>query len=340
MFPSAKIDLIVGRAARIAVAASDVYGELYTIDHFVLNRANRGRLSKIRTYLDDRRRFLETVRNRQYDIGIDLYPYFPPAGPLFWRADIPVRCGFTSGGFSRLLTHPVAWTYQDKPIGRYGRDLISALWPERAKSIGEFSSYDPNLPRSELPSHVAPPAPAYIVLHVGAGAAWREWPDANWRSLIEMWGTDAPMLVICGTGPREGERARRVAAHSVTGRTMLFLDKTWDDFTALVAGAAGLVCLESAAGHVAARFSVPTVAIYTGVNEHRFWGPDNPNARVLAAPTGCAPCHRTDCPAMACIRNISPGDVLEALDGLGLRKLQQMASGSPSQVHVQPELRV
>jgi heptosyltransferase-2 len=313
IFPRARIDLVVGRGSRVVVEGSGLYDRLYCVDHFVLSRTKRSLPDRIRTYRADRMQFIAAARLEQYDVAIDLYPHFPPAFPLFRQADIPVRCGFTSGGFGPLLTHPVKWVYQDKSISQYGRDLIAALWPDIAQSIGRLPPYYPHGLTPAVPARLAPPDPRYVVVHMGAGANWKEWPEANWCRLIEMWGRDAPLLVFCGVGTPENERARRVAASSPTGRTMLFIDRSWPEFTALVAGAAGLICLESSASHVAAALSIPTVAIYSGTNEHRLWGPDNPNARILSAPTACAPCHRSGCETMACVREVTPETVLAAL---------------------------
>ncbi len=311
-FPSAKIDLLVSRVGRVAVEQSDLYDTIYTVDHVVLNRSACSRWTKLRSYLDDRRRFLRAAAAENYDMAIDLYPYFPPASPLFWRIGVPVRCGFTSGGFGPLLTHPVKWLYQDKPIGQYGRDLIAAIWPAWAGSLPSLAQYRPSCTKPSRSVDHIPPEMPYVVVHTGTGATFREWPESNWIDLLNLWGSDAPLLVFCGTGPREGARARRIATHSPNGKAMLFLDKGWDELTRLLANAAALVCLESSAGHLAAAFSLPTVAIYSGTNEHRLWGPDNVNARVLSAPTGCAPCHR-GCEAMACVRGVSPGEVLDAV---------------------------
>ena len=99
-------------------------------------------------------------------------------------------------------------------------------------------------------------------------------------------------------------------------RLLLALDRSWDEFVALVAGARCVICLESSAAHLAAAFRVPTVAIFTGTNEHRLWGPDNAHARVISAPTACAPCHRTGCDAMACVRHVTVAMVLDRLDEL------------------------
>lgn len=314
-FPGAEIDLIVGKGSHIVLEGSGLYDRLYTIDHFVLNRSNEGRVAKWRTYLKGKKAFLAAAKSRRYDVAIDLYAYFPPASPLFWQAEIPVRCGFTSGGFGPALTHPVAWSYRNRHISQYGRDLIVTLWPKLDASIKHLASFYPIDHSFEPPMRSAPHHP-YVVVHMGAGQSWREWPEASWAELVRLWGSKAPFLVFCGTGEREKARAHRVAQHSPTGRTSFFIDRPWKEFMSLLAGAAGVVCLESSASHAAAALSIPTVAIYSGANEHDLWGPHNPAATLVCSPTGCAPCHRAGCDSMACVKDVSPGDVLAAINAM------------------------
>jgi ADP-heptose:LPS heptosyltransferase len=313
-FPAARIDVLVGSGSRVVLEGSGLCDRIHTLDHFLMDRSNDSRQVKIRRYLRDRRRFLTAAKSEQYEIGIDLYPFFPPASPLFWAARIPVRCGFTSGGFGPLLTHPTPWVYKDKPMTQYGKELISAVWPELNTVTSRFAPYYPNGDELVLPRHLEPPDPHYVVMHIGAGASWKEWPEANWCSLIAAWPRTGPLLIIAGNGPEEEARARRIAASSPQTPSVLFVNNRWNDFVALLAGAAGLICLESSGSHVAAAFSIPTVAIYSGTNEHRLWAPDSSSTRILTAPTACAPCHRTGCDAMACIRGVTPDDVLAAID--------------------------
>ena len=315
-FPDAEIDLLASRSGHLAAKGTGLFDRVHLVEHFMLNRSGAGWLSRLSGYLADRRRFIVAVRARRYDVAIDLYSNFPPASPLFWRCGIPVRCGFTSGGFGPLLTHPVSWHYQDKPISRYGRDLLAALWPLETQESAAFRPCYPGQPRLARGDIGMANAPGYIVLHPGSGASAREWPEEKWRELVRVLTTRSCRLVLCGTGAREGARVDRLAACADASLVDTFLDRSWDEFVALVAGARCVICLESSAAHLAAAFRVPTVAIFTGTNEHRLWGPDNAHARVISAPTACAPCHRTGCDAMACVRHVTVAMVLDRLDEL------------------------
>jgi ADP-heptose:LPS heptosyltransferase len=315
LFPQAKIDLLAGRGAKTVLEGTNLHGDIHFVDHFMLNRKKTTRLERIRTYLSDRRAFLRTAKNTAYDVAIDLYFYFPSVAPILWQAGIPVRCGFSSGGYGSLLTHPVPWSYEERHVSQFGLDLIKALWPAQAARLARLA---PCYPGHPIRTTDAPARSPYIVIHPGAGQNSREWPETHWLTLVETLSRQRKEhLVFCGTGAREGDRAKRLAAKAAPGQASLFLDRNWSDYVALIADAAVVFCLESSAGHLAAAFSVPTVAIYTGCNEARLWGPNNPRARILTAPTLCAPCHRSDgCEAMACVRDVQPEDVLAELRDL------------------------
>ena len=315
-FPDAEIDLLASRSGHLVAKGTGLFDQVHLVEHFMLNRSGTGRVAKLKGYLSDRQRFIAAARIRRYDVAIDLYSNFPPASPLFWRCGIPVRCGFTSSGFGPLLTHPTPWHYQDKSISRYGRDLLATLWPLGTEDSTAFRPCYPGQPRLALGDVGIAGTSDYIVLHPGSGASTREWPEEKWCQLVRTLGAGSMRIVLCGTGAREGARVDRLAACAGNSSASIFLDRSWDDFVALVARARCVICLESSAAHLAAAFRIPTVAIFTGTNEHRLWGPDNVQARVMSAPTACAPCHRVGCEAMACVRHVTVRSVLDHLDDL------------------------
>lgn len=325
-FPDAKIDLLTSRSANLIASGSGLFDQIHLVDHFLLNRSGIGRIAKLRVYLSDRKRFLKMARARNYDVAIDLYSYFPPAAPLFWRCGIPVRCGFTSGGFGPLLTHPTKWLYQEKPLSRYGRDLLAMLWPRTTEEVSAFRACYPGH-RNFLPGDPTLSAAgqaethSYIVVHPGSGALSREWPEEKWAELLLALDRTQYQIVLCGVGPRETARVRRLSATDETN-IQLFLDRSWHEFVSLVAGARAVICLDSSASHLAAAFAIPTVAIFTGTNDHMLWGPDNIRARVISAPTACAPCHRPGCDAMACVRNVTSRMVLDSLESVITRSIK------------------
>jgi len=313
LFPAAAIDVLTGPAGPPVLDGTGLCGRCHVVDHPLLSRAKTSFWRKLRAYVRDRRAFVRSARATGYDVAIDLYFYVPTAAPLLWSAGIPVRCGFTSGGFGGLLTHAVPWSFDNRHVSQFGLRLIQTLWPERAAALGPLPLCYPGHPRSSD----LPPAP-YILLHSGVGRAWKEWPESRWRDLTAALSRErAEHLVFCGAGLAEGERCRRLAGLAAPDRVSLRLDAAWGDFVALIAGASLVICLDSVSAHLAAAFAIPTVAIRAGSSDVALWGPGNPNARVLMAPTLCAPCHLPHgCAAVACVREVRVADVLAAVNDL------------------------
>jgi len=295
-FPNAKIGLLIGSWSAPVVQNTNLYDYLHVLDNVLLDRRNIGVARGLIPFVQQCMAVIKDIKTKRYDVAIDLYSYFPNTAFFLYWARVPIRCGFTSGGLDSFLTHPVRWRYEKKSIGRYGQNLFAALWPDAAIALDPLIPCYPRRQSAPLPPMLV--ARPYLVLHLGAGVPLREWPDSHWKRLIGALIEARMYLAIVGAGPREVERARRVASalgepEQNSDRGRLFLDLPWDSYVTLVANAQCVVCLESSAGHVAAAFQIPTIAIYGGmirsyggaIDRHTLWGPDNPQARVLSGPT-------------------------------------------------------
>jgi ADP-heptose:LPS heptosyltransferase len=311
-FPRAEIGFLTGSWACPVLEGTDLFDHLHIVDHFMLNRAPGSRLSKLRRYEDMRRKALTEIRKGDYDVAIDLGSHFPPVSPLFFAARIPVRVGFTSGGLGPLLTHRVTWVQESRPISDYPRDLLRALWPEMTLADDAFAPCYPGHPRTPLLHPLQ--EGRYIVVHMGTGAVHKEWPDENWIAVVTALAQSGLQLVAVGSGKREVERANRVAAALPLGVITLVMNRPWAEYVGVIARAKHLICLDSSSAHVAAAFAVSTTAIYPGIVDSGQWGPWNPNARMLTAQVGCSPCYlNSGCAAMACIRGVTPEQVINAV---------------------------
>jgi ADP-heptose:LPS heptosyltransferase len=296
-FPDVEIGLLIGSWSSPVAQNTGLYDHLHCLDNIWLERSEVGFAGRILPFTRQSMKVIKEIRAKRYDIAIDLYSYFPSAAIILYLARVPVRCGFSSGGFGTFLTHAVRWQYQGKSIGRYGQNLLASLWPDGAIARHSMAPCYPRRQSAPLPPKLA--ANPYILLHIGAGAPTREWADENWQGLINALVDMQQHMVIAGAGAREIERARRMlgpfaASKQYSTFVTLCLDQPWDTYVTIVANARCLVCLESSSAHIAAAFQTPTIAIYGGgvrsfggiIDENNtLWGPDNPHARVLTSPT-------------------------------------------------------
>ena len=99
----------------------------------------------------------------------------------------------------------------------------------------------------------------YAVLITGASRAEKLWPETSWQAIAATLIAQGFALVWLWGSAEEGERAKRLAA-AAGGEVPPFL--TVKDASAVLAGAALCVGLDTGFTHIAAAFGVATVGIY------------------------------------------------------------------------------
>jgi ADP-heptose:LPS heptosyltransferase len=287
-----------------------------------MNRGGGGLHSKFAQYRRSWRTALDEIRAVGYDTAFDIYPYYPNMAGLLWRAGIPRRFGFSTGGHGALYTDTIPWLDDRCHIAEKQARLVRSAFAKSEPS----APLSPALPEPSTESVSAVEellqrsgvGPGYVILHAGSGAVARLWPVSAWRALAERLVATRP-VVLTGVGPAEEATARTIAAElpgcfDFTGK----LD--WPRLNALVARAAAVVAGETSLGHLAAARRIPGVAIYSGITDTREWRPlgarDVP-LTVLSAPVPCAPCYRAaGCATMDCVRGVSVDDVVRAVESI------------------------
>ena len=99
----------------------------------------------------------------------------------------------------------------------------------------------------------------YAVLITGASRPEKLWPEVSWQAVAETLTARGLALVWLWGSTDEGERSKRLAAVA-GGEVPPFL--TVKDASAVLAGAASCVGLDTGFTHIAAAFGVSTVGIY------------------------------------------------------------------------------
>lgn len=314
-FPNAHIGYLASSWGQVAVAQSGLVDTIHIVDHIRMNRTSADKKAKAARYRDSLSTATQDIRAIGYEVAIDFYAYFPAAHHLFRRWNIPVRIGFDSTGWGPLLTHPVRWRDRDQPISVHYDDLLDAAWP------GMVASPDALRPRlgseriAALPDMVREAGP-YLVLHPGAGAPFKDWGQDRWQALLDALGHHPRFggyrIVLTGAGAAEVAYTAALAQRhpgviDMAGRA------DWPSFVAIIAGAHGVICPDTVTGHIAAQVDTPVVSLFTGTNNAHQWAPNARQGHVLVEGVACAPCYRVGCDVMACVRDIHPRAVMEAL---------------------------
>lgn len=311
-YPKARIGMLVGSWGKPAIAATGLVDDIHVIDHHKLSRADLSRREMKQRHKQTLQIAMREIRAAKYQIGIDLFAFFPQAHPLFYQAGIPVRISYTSGGFGPLLTHPVEWRDEERPMGDQYRDLLDQLDPDQPFPPAALRPRRDRATLAPLPEQIAGLG-HYLVIHPGAGSPTRYWGNERWEALIRSLTHHASgfRIVLTGAGQAEGQATRELNAMfpdiiDMAGRA------SWEEFVSILANADLVICPDTATGHVAALFDVPIVSIFTGTNSAEKWAPYGDRVHLLVKPVLCAPCHTVGCDVMECFRGIPTDRVAAA----------------------------
>lgn len=133
---------------------------------------------------------------------------------------------------------------------------------------------------------------AYIVaLH---GTAWgtKLWPESYWLELIRLANAAGLDVLLPWGSDEERDRAERLADHSRGAQVLRRMSLA--DMAGVLAGARGVVAVDTGLAHLAAALAVPAVAIY-GATQPGLTGTLGANQKQLQSTLECAPCLRRRC---------------------------------------------
>ena len=290
---------------------------LHVVDHWKLDRSRRPLGAKIIRHRQTLATALPEIRSAGYDVAIDFYAYYPNMAWLLWRAGIPIRVGYRSGGYGALYTHAVGWRETADHTAVQHARLVSVVFPTIDASHATRCSLAP------VPHEAAQRADVllqqlglshgeYAVVHMGVGSSLREWPKPKWREVVRVLMASGVRVVLTGAGAEQVREADDVARDH--GCVNLAGRLRWHEFVYVIAKARVVVAPETVAGHVAAAVGTPCVSLYTGMGNIDHWRPLSDRCSVLTHAVPCAPCYRRrGCATMDCIRGIEADDVIGAV---------------------------
>ena len=133
----------------------------------------------------------------------------------------------------------------------------------------------------------------YIVLLHGTTWDTKHWPESYWRRLAELLTSAGFGVQLLWGNAEEQNRANRIAAdlpNAEVSRTKLNLG----EITFMLAGARGVVSVDTGLGHLAAALNVPTVSLY-GPTDPKATGTCGENQIHLTTQFSCSPCLNKIC---------------------------------------------
>jgi lipopolysaccharide heptosyltransferase II len=281
---------------------------------------------------------IEALRARRFDAAVifTVYSQNPlPAAMLCYLAGIPLRLAHCRENPYHLLTHWVPETEPAQQLRHEVRRQLDLVASVGATAVDERLSFcvPPQAVhqlRESLQSMGIVPGRPYVVLHTGASAPSRRYPDLHWRAVARGLSTRlACPLLFTGTEPEGSmvEQIRRDIPHTHNLAGALDLG----GLGALIAGAALLISNNTGPVHLAAALGTPVVDLYALTNpQHTPW---QVASRVLFNDVACRYCYKSVCPEQhhACLTGVAPQQVVNAA-------LELLGVAAPSEIAPLPRL--
>jgi len=303
-FPLAKIGFLSGSWSTDVIKNSPYIDEIYYVDHWKLYRGDESRFKSFIIYLGSLFSSACKIRKAGYSLAVDLYFFYPNSSLLLWLSKIPIRIGYTSGGFGTLYTHPLDWFDDKEHVVEYFKQLASML------NISDWSADTIALNCNLLPPNNFKLLPgSYVVVHPGASLVSKEWPIPKWIELMEFFRLRGVRVLITGKGSNESDIAQKIIAGADWGINLVN-QLSIAELIYVVKGASLLVGLDSFAGHLAAVLKIPFIVLMTGIAGQQ-WAPYGSSGVILTTPVPCSPCYQANgCSEMICIRGVMVQDVI------------------------------
>jgi ADP-heptose:LPS heptosyltransferase len=152
----------------------------------------------------------------------------------------------------------------------------------------------------------------YVVLHPGASAPARRWPEIRCREAVVALAEEGWRVAVTG-GPRERALTRRVAGgHGLDlgGRTDLAAT------AAVLAGAAATVVGNTGPAHLSAAVTTPVVSLFAPTVPAQRWAPYGvPHVLLGDQQAACKDTRARNCvvPGHPCLSSVTAQDVVEAV---------------------------
>lgn len=267
------------------------------------------------------RAFLES---RRYDTVI-MCRYAPMWARAAVRAGIPQRVGYDLErlGIHRLkrwgqsLTHTIPSTsmFDSRPQVEIYLDILRELgMAVDGNNLQAGLTHDDYRTARKLLPHTDQ---LKVLIHAGSGSPGKNWPAEHWENLLTVlnrrWN---PLFVAVGGSAERG------------------LYQSWEqdfDFVNLCGGTNLresiavlshmdlVITLDTSVAHMAALAGVPRLVVLYGPTNHLQWKPvvtADTLLRQVHLPLECRPCPARTCEHRQCIKGLSVGQVLLAIEAI------------------------
>jgi ADP-heptose:LPS heptosyltransferase len=278
-FPNSKICFLCGSWANEILKDHPLIDKIYNFDHYKLNRSNISFFSKIIRHLKTKKETVNAIRHENFSIAIDFRLHFPNSIYLLYKGEIPIRIGYTSGGFSNYFTHKLDYESKNEHITKYFINLLNVFIKDKIRQkqlLPNINLYPPNsldILNLDLPKN-------YYIIHIGAGNSLKMIDINKWIELKNRLLMNKNTIVFTGFGTIENELISEIIS---TSRSCYNLcDKlNFKELIEVVKNSRKVFSVDTSIIHIAAALNVPLVIFYSKLNNHHNWVLKKDNIKVI-----------------------------------------------------------
>ena len=199
---------------------------------------------------------LGTLREREYDAILDTQGLLKSA--LVARA----ARGTCYGLDWRSSREPLRFLYDRTFSVPWGQHAVTRNRSLAAQALGYGTSPEPGYGIAAQPRDFSwLPGKRYAVLLHATSAARKLWPESHWIELCNYLFLNNIFCILPWGSAAERERSERLAA-GAKGVVVVPPALTLEDLAALLAGAQGVVGVDTGLTHLAAALDVPALGVY------------------------------------------------------------------------------
>ena len=301
-FPETRITMLVKPVVADAVIDNPVVDDVIVLDY----KAKENSFRKMRELVKE-------IRRRKFDLAISFDRKLRPALITFF-ARIPRRV-CPSKVFDANKSR-VTLLYTD-----VNKTLQAETYQEIVRKFFKIEGHEtPKFPNK--PSPVAdkllkrlPPAKFKIALCVKGTFPLKTWSKEYFAEVVRELRKkfDAAFFIV--GAPNDKDYADEVIAEMGGGVENFCGETSLTDLAELFRRADLFITVDTGATHIAATTGIKMVTMYGCTSPDR-WHPINPNAIALTSREPCCPCTKKTCDEPRCLQNVTPAQVLQAVDKL------------------------
>ncbi|MFH1175236.1 MAG: glycosyltransferase family 9 protein [bacterium] len=323
-FPDAKITAVVGKWNKEIFENNSDVDKVEVLDAPWVKRDVKWSIVKCW-------KIVRKLRREKFDLGFDFRgDFFNILLMKMAGIKYTVGYGITCGGWMLNKCAPYEGDRFYKHIVERNLDLLRALELDFSKNGLDLKVYPSEKNKRAIDQFFLENGidrqDNLILIHPGSNDQTRCWDDERWAEVVADIVEKRYKVILSG-GPKEkyqiSNMKNQKQIFNIEDQIFEFVGYSILDLAELMKRVNIVLCVNSAALHIAAAQKTPTVCLFAGSYPRTFGPWQNLKSVVLFKDDAkCFPCGKVICENNVCMKEISVEEVIEAVEKVGdFRKL-------------------